>query len=358
MSETKGMKKLSNKVKITIIAALAVVVVGGGGWLCFEYSYRLRAAVLVDCNLKVYPKDDLAEVAAKLDKAGVIRSADGMLSMASLHDITDIKPGNYELTRGMSYRTVLRRLRVGAQTPVRVTFNSFRTVEGLVGALARKTLADSVGYMKVLDNDSLIGADGFNRQTVLAVFVPNTYEIYWTITPEEFYFKMRDEYRDFWDGARSRKAKARNMSPIEVAILASIVSQETNVVDEMEDVAGVYLNRLKIGMPLQADPTVKFAVGDPTLRRILHKHLAVESPYNTYKHAGLPPGLIAMPSVAALDAVLSYGDGDGDFGGEHDYLYFCANADFSGRHAFARTLDEHNRNAAAYARELNRRGIR
>lgn len=348
------MKKLNRRTRIIAWCVVGVIFLAAAGVVVgMEYSYRFAGAVQKDYNVKVYPGETLQEVAFALQEQGVVRSASAMMRLARVRDIQGCRVGNYDFERGDSYRTVLGRLSRGVQTPVRVTFNSFRSVESLVGAVARKTLADSAAYMEVFSDDSLIAGDGFKRETVLAVFVPDTYEVYWTVTPQEFYERMLGAYKSFWSKKRVLRAKALGMTPLEVATLASIVSQETNAVEEMQDVAGVYINRLRIGMPLQADPTVKFAVGDPTLKRILHRHLAVESPYNTYKNVGLPPGLIAMPSVAAVDAVLDYGAGKG-----HDYLYFCAKADFSGRHAFARTLSEHNRNAGAYSRELNRRNIR
>lgn len=184
-------------------------------------------------------------------------------------------------------------------------------------------------------------------------FIPNTYECYWTDTPEEFSAKMESEYQKFWSGAtRTDRATQLGFSPEEIVIIASIVDEETNAVSEMTEVAGVYINRLRIGMPLQADPTVKYAIGDFTIRRVLTKHLEYDSPYNTYKYAGLPPTAICSPSIAAIDATLSYASSP------HNYYYFCANADFSGTHKFASSLSQHNANARAYQRELSRRGIR
>ena len=174
------------------------------------------------------------------------------------------------------------------------------------------------------------------------------------MTPEEFVERMQKEHDRFWNEERREKARRLGYPPEQIATIASIVIEETKFKGEMTQVAGVYVNRLRAGMPLQADPTVKFAVGDPSIRRVLHRHLEYDSPYNTYKYNGLPPGPICVPSIAALDATLDYAEAKN----KHNYLYFCANSDFSGRHVFARTLPEHNRNAAAYAAELNRRGIR
>ena len=190
---------------------------------------------------------------------------------------------------------------------------------------------------------------GFTRETIPALFIPNTYEIYWNVSPERFMARMKQEYNRFWTEERRKKAEALGLTPVEVSTLASIVEEESAVADEYPTIAGLYLNRLKAGMPLQADPTVKFAAGDFALQRILDKHLAIDSPYNTYKYAGLPPGPIRIPSIRAIDAVLNPA--------HHRYFYMCAKEDFSGRHNFAATLAEHNRNANRYRAELNRRKI-
>ncbi len=182
------------------------------------------------------------------------------------------------------------------------------------------------------------------------MFLPNTYEMYYTTTPEQFTDRMYKEYQRFWTVARKQKAERLGYTPQQISALAAIVDEETNKNDEKARIAGVYLNRLRRGIPLQADPTLKFAAGDFSLKRILNKHKEIDSPYNTYKYAGLPPAPIRQPSITAIDAVLN--------AEKHDFLYFCAKADFSGYHAFARTLAEHNNNARKYHNELNRRGIR
>ena len=191
---------------------------------------------------------------------------------------------------------------------------------------------------------------GFDAVTIKTMFIPNTYEVYWNTPADKLVERMKREYDSFWNDERLKKAENIRLSPIEVSILASIVEEETAVPEEYPVVAGLYINRLYKNMPLQADPTVKYAVGDFTLRRILNIHLEVESPYNTYLNGGLPPGPIRIPSVRGIDAVLNYT--------KHNYIYMCANDDFSGRHNFAVTLSEHNRNAQKYRAELNRRGIR
>lgn len=349
----KNRKQLKPRVKLVLVlvAVVAVVVVT----LCVvigisEYDYRFVQAVNQDGAFKVYPSTSLATAAEQLQEKGYIASADQMLKFARRHDKDTALVGNYDLTEGMSYRTLLTRLNAGQQSPVRMTFHNIRTTERLAAVASRYTLTDSSAFMRYFSNDSVLNAEGFDSENFIGMFIPNTYEVYWTITPEEFVAKMREEYDDFWGSSRRGKAEDLGFTPQEITVIASIVTQETNAVAEMSDVAGVYINRLRKGIPLQADPTIKFAMRNFGLRRILNKHLTTDSPYNTYKYKGLPPGPICMPTIAALDAVLDYQG--------HDYYYFCANADFSGTHAFARNLAEHNRNAKAYQRELNRRKIK
>ena len=258
--------------------------------------------------------------------------------------------GRYEIARGTSAYRLAATLRGRAQSPVNIAFNNIRTLPQLAGTLGRQLQADSTAFAAVLLNDSIASAYGFSPQAFIGMFIPNTYEVYWTVSPEEFVARMHREYLRFWNDERLGKLARTGLSQQEVATLASIIDEETRRTDEMPDIAGVYINRLRRGMLLQADPTVKYAVGDFSLRRILYRHLATPSPYNTYRYLGLPPGPIRMPSIAAMDAVLNYR--------QHDYYYFCARADFSGYHAFARTLAEHNRNARAYAAALDRFGIR
>jgi UPF0755 protein len=203
----------------------------------------------------------------------------------------------------------------------------------------------------VLTDKDLAQKLGFSSPlTMFSIFIPNTYEFYWTVTPEDFVDRMYKEYKRFWTGERDKKRERSGLNRVEVSTLASIVYEETRKVDEMPRVAGVYVNRLKQGIPLQADPTIKYAMQDFGLRRILYRHLKYESPYNTYLHRGLPPSPICMPSIEAIDAVLNFE--------KHDYIFFCARPTFDGYHNFARTLKEHNANARAYQAELNKRKIK
>ncbi len=260
-----------------------------------------------------------------------------------------IYPGRYLLTKGMNNNDLINLLRKGEQKPLKLIFNNIRTVEELAGCVGKQIEADSSEIIKLMLNNDYVKDLGFNKNTFSCIFIPNTYEFWWNTSAKAFINRMYKEYLKFWNPKRLEQAKNNNLSPQEVITIASIVDEETWKNDEMPRIAGVYINRLQRRIPLQADPTIKFAVGDFSIKRVLTKHLKVESPYNTYKHYGLPPGPISIPSIAAIDAVLNYE--------HHKYLYFCAKDDFSGYHNFAKNLNEHNRNARAYRRALNKKRI-
>lgn len=261
------------------------------------------------------------------------------------------KVGHYVVEDGMNVIEIVRMLKLGLQTPVNVTMNNVKIPAQLAGKLATQIEADSVELVKVLTDEALAKSMGFDSPlTMFSIFLPNTYEFYWTVKPEEFVERMYKEYKRFWEGDRDKKRERTGLNRVEVATLASIVYEETRKVDEMPRVAGVYMNRLRTGMPLQADPTIKYAMQDFGLRRILNRHLKTPSPYNTYLNKGLPPSPICMPSIDAIDAVLNYES--------HKYLFFCARPTFDGYHNFAVTYSEHLRNARAYQAELNKRNIK
>ncbi|MEI7675496.1 MAG: endolytic transglycosylase MltG [Bacteroidales bacterium] len=258
--------------------------------------------------------------------------------------------GKYEAKKGTSVWSLFQKMYRGRQTPVRLTFNNIRTKEQLAGRLSQQLMLDSITLIHAFKNTDSCARMGFSPSTIPSLFIPDTYEMYWDISYEKFLRKMKNVYDKFWTSERLEKAKLVGLTPIEISTLASIVEEESNSAEERPAIAGLYLNRYRIGMPLQADPTIKFAVNDFSLRRILFEHLKVNSPYNTYKNIGLPPGPIRVPSPAGIDAVLNYQ--------KHDYLYMCANYDFSGRHAFARTMKEHHQNAQKYRNELDKRKIK
>jgi UPF0755 protein len=260
-----------------------------------------------------------------------------------------IRPGRYVVRKGISCNQLINILRGGRQSPVTVTFNNIRTLYDLAGRVGGQIEADSSELIAFLADTGRYSKDGFSRDDVISVFIPDSYEFFWNTGADGFYRKMLKEYRKFWTDERSEKAKGLGLTRKEVSVLASIVREEATRSDEKPRIAGVYINRLRRGIPLQADPTVKFAVNNFTISRVLKKHLLIDSPYNTYIYQGLPPGPIDCPSAEDIDAVLN--------AEKHDYLFFVAKADLSGYHNFSRTLGEHNRYASEYQRELNRRRI-
>ena len=260
-----------------------------------------------------------------------------------------IKPGRYVIDKNISYVDLINLLRSGKQTPVKVTFNHIRTLKDLAGRIGLQIEADSLQIISFLSDQANYRKDGFTKENVISVFIPDTYEFFWNTDAQGLYSKMLKEYKKFWNNQRLAKAKEKKLEPIQVAILASIIDEEVIKSEEKPRIAGVYLNRITRGMPLQACPTIKYALNDFTITRVLNKYLQVNSPYNTYKNKGFPPGPIGCPTIEGLDAVLN--------AEKHDYLYFAAKPDFSGYHNFSRTLSEHNRNATQYQKELNRRKI-
>ena len=260
-----------------------------------------------------------------------------------------VKSGHYIIKDGMSNRHLLNMLRSGSQTPVKFTFNNIRTIEQLAARIDEQLEIDSLSILNAINRNEDLKGMGFDKENVAALFIPNTYELYWNIEPDEFIDKMINEYKKFWNKERISKSNSLKMNPIEASILASIVDKETTKVSEMPRIAGVYINRLKRHWLLQADPTLIFALGDFEIKRVLDIHKEIDSPYNTYKYAGLPPGPICIPSIAAIDAVLNAEN--------HKYFYFCAKEDMSGYHVFARNMREHNINAEKYRKALNKKKI-
>lgn len=264
--------------------------------------------------------------------------------------VDNVKPGRYRLHSGMSNRALVSKLRSGDQDPVRITIGLMRNVNELAGLVSRKIEADSSAIAFLLKDSHYLEARGYEKEEAMSIFIPNTYELYWNTSAEEFLRRMIQERERFWDSERTAKAQKMGLNTQEVMILASIVEQETRKNDEKAIVAGVYLNRLRKGWKLEADPTLIFAMNDFTIRRVLNQHKMVDSPYNTYMYVGLPPGPICIPSIRSIDAVLE--------NKQHDFFFFCARSDFSGYHSFAKSYGEHMRNARLFQRELDRRGIR
>jgi UPF0755 protein len=333
---------------IIIFFAIAFIVAGLRGYQLYMYVFS--------ANVKSEKAIIIPEGATYNQVVDSLQAHDILNNYKAFHWVAKkksyreaVKPGRYLLRIGMNTNEIVNKLRAGEQDPVNVTFNNARFNEDLAGKVSRYLQTDSLSILQLFSNHELIEKYGFTPETFRAMFIPNTYQFFWTTSASDFAARMKKEYDRFWNETRLEKAEEIGLSPVEVIILASIVQEETAKNDELGRVAGLYINRLQIGMPLQADPTVKYAVGDFSLRRILHVHLEVDSPYNTYKNAGLPPGPVNFPEVSAIDAVLNYE--------KHNYLYMAAKEDFSGYHNFARTLSEHNRNAIRYRAALDKMKI-
>lgn len=261
-----------------------------------------------------------------------------------------IKSGKYKIPKGISNYDLIRKLRSGQQEPVNLVINKLRTKDDLVKIVSENLEPDSTEMAEIVYNNGILAKYGFDTNTVLAAVIPDTYEFYWDTPAEKVYARLANYYNRFWNEERKSQAMKRGLTPLQVMTLASIVEEESNKADERPTIASVYLNRLKLNMKLQADPTVKFAVRDFGLRRILNTHLEFDSPYNTYMYAGLPPGPITTPSKSSIEAVLN--------ASETDYLYFCAKEDFSGYHNFSSKYRDHIKNARKYQQALNEQGIK
>ena len=344
--EQKPKKKRSRIILWIILSLLLIAIIG---------AFVVRRTIFRPFDLKetayiyIDKEKNYEDVISQLKKANLPSEQMFRLLSERMNYPNNVKTGRYAIKGGMTMPDVIRTLRAGNQTPGKITFNNMRTKENVAGRLSQQLLMDSVTLLNALNDDEKIKELGFDENTLVAMFIPNTYEVYWDTSVDNLLSRMKKEYERFWNDDRKRKAENIGLSPVQVSTLASIVEEEATYSDEYPIVAGLYLNRLKKGMRLEADPTVKFAVGDFSLRRILFRHLEVESPYNTYKNTGLPPGPIRIPSIKAIDGTLSPQS--------HNYLFMCAKDDLSGRHNFAITHAEHARNAARYQQALNQKGI-
>lgn len=338
---------MSSKKRLLITAGAVLVCAAIAYWL-FLSSFSPKgngAYVYID-------QDDTADsVYTKLDRAASPHQLIGLrLSCALLGYGSHVRPGRYEAGGGVSSLRLARNLRNGRQSAVHLVIPVVHTLGDLASRFASELQADSAQFIQAITDPVALKACGVDTFMAPALFIPNTYDVYWDIKPAQLLKRMKKEHDLYWTAERRRQAKAAGLTPDEAYTLASIIEQETANKQERPMIAGMYLNRLHQGMKLQADPTVKFALQDFGLRRIMHGHLTADSPYNTYRVTGLPAGPICIPSLNAIEAVLHYA--------HHDYLYMCAKEDFSGRHNFAVTYDEHMANAHRYAAALNARGIK
>ena len=320
---------------------------------CICGYYLLAPVSKADTTQYIYidTNDTPDSVIAKIQpfSSMIGRTTLNMLIRHSSYD-KDVRTGRYAIEPGDGAISVFRRLKNGHQTSMNLVIPEVRTMDRLASVLSRKLMLDSATIAEALTSEETCRKMGYDTCTIAAMFVPNTYDVYWNMSIDDLLERMQKEHDRFWQGDREAKAARIQLTPNEVATIASIIDEETANNAEKPMIAGMYLNRLKAGMPLQADPTIKFALKDFELKRIYHKLLDIDSPYNTYRYEGLPPGPIKIASIKGIDAVLNHV--------EHEYLYMCAKEDFSGSHNFAKNYQEHLKNAAKYAKALNERGIK
>lgn len=339
-----------------MIAFFIIVVLGtvGTAYELFLRVYQPNISFSRDVSEKyIYiPTDaDFIDVVTILSENGLLINANSFEWLAKQKKYnTNIKPGRYKINRDLNNNELINLLRSGRQTPVKVRFNNLRTKEQLAGKIAIQIEADSVSILDYITDIMFQKKLGLNDDNLVCIFLPNTYEFYWNTSAEEFVDRMLKEYSVFWNSKRKEKAEYINLSSYEVSILASIVEKEQSIrIDERKKIAGLYLNRLRRGMRLESDPTLIFALGDFSIKRVLNKDKKVDSPYNTYMYLGLPPGPICIPSISAIDAVLN--------AESHDFIFMCAKEDFSGYHNFSKTYVKHLFNARKYHTALNKRRI-
>tara|TARA_R110002073_G_scaffold8207_7_gene45927 strand:+ start:36942 stop:37970 length:1029 start_codon:yes stop_codon:yes gene_type:complete len=336
------------------ILSVILILLIAGGIVSYNYYQKIFGEnVTKSGDLYIKSSDQINDVVKSL--TDFVRDQDDFLWVVNQKKFTNIKAGRYQLTEGMSNNDLVNLLRSGQQTPIKISFNNQDTLEKLAGRIATQIEADSVSLIAAFHDSLFLKEKKITKAQMLGSFLPNTYEFFWNTSGEQFRDRMFKESKRFWNDNRLKKAKTLNMTPEEVITLASIVYKETPKAVEQPRVAGLYLNRIKKGMPLQADPTIIYILKqihgqDFIVKRVLFKDLKIKSPYNTYLHRGVPPSLIAMPDITSIDAVLNYE--------RHDYLYMCVNIDKFGYHAFASSLKQHNRNARKYQRWLNEQGIR
>lgn len=337
------------KFRYLALAALCATIIVGA--VCYYLFASISKVSGESAYLYIDGDDNLDSLSVKMESIATTHGVAAFRVLARHTGYSDnIRVGRYELSEGMSALKFFRNLRNGHQSAVKLTVPSVRTVERLSEELSTKLMMSKAELLQALTDENVCEKYELDTATIVCMFVPNTYEVYWDTSVEKLLERMKKESDVFWNDERMAKADSLRMSPVEVITLASIIDEETANNAEKPMIAGMYYNRLMQNMPLQADPTIKFALQQFELKRIYTKYLDVQSPYNTYRNTGLPPGPIRIPSIAGIDAVLDMV--------HHDYIYMCAKEDFSGTHNFARTYSEHLKNAAKYSAALDKRNIK
>jgi len=349
------MAKKKKSISSTLLTVLIVsgILLGAAGYKLYEDV--LGNNINLDENetgyVYVYTRLNFEENMQVMESRGMLNNTASLKRLLSLSGYADlIKPGKYKVQKGMNNLALMRMLVGGTQAPFDVVFKQANRKEDLIRFFSTQLECDSNELYAMFVDSNFCAQLGFDTANIVSMFIPNTYNFYWNTSADELTERFKIEYHKFWNDARKQKAEQLGLTPLQVSVLASIVQKETYQKDEMSTVAGVYLNRLKRGMPLQADPTLLFIANNPEIKRVGGKLLELESPYNTYKYKGLPPGPICVPNSFTIDAVLNTKP--------HSYLYFCAREDLSGYHNFAASFVQHQRNAVRYQRMLNQKGIK
>ncbi len=348
------MGKLKSSKRKTLVYILLIVafIFATAGFKVYEDVFADNINTELDSGyIYILSENNFTLRMEAVASTGVLRNTNALKQLLQVTGYADeIKPGKYKLKKGNSNLTIMRLLVSGRQEPVKLTFKYASRVADAVRVYANKLEVDSFELLYLLSDSAYCDSLGFTTQNVISMFITNTYEYKWNTSARQLIKRLVKEYETFWFGTRDSLARAKNMTRTQIITLASIVQKETYRKSEMSTVAGVYLNRIRLNMPLQADPTILFVLNDPSIKRVSGSMLNINSPFNTYIVRGLPPGPICTPDIFTIDAVLSANN--------HKYIYFCAREDFSGYHNFASSFNEHLRNAAKYQRELNRKGIK
>lgn len=342
------------KFKRFFLSLLVIILIGTGiaAWVGYKMIFRSNVSLGEKKSEFIYIRTgwNFSDVMNMLQERGIVKNAVSFEWLAERKGYkNNIRPGRYRIKKGMSNNELVNLLKAGLQEPVEFTFNEIRTKEQLASRVGGKLEIDSAEFLDVLHDDELIAKFGMNSENIMTMFIPKRYRFRWNTGITEFMESMASEYKKFWTDERKQKARSLGLSQSEVMVLASIVQQESYIEKERPVIAGVYLNRLRKNMLLQADPTLIWASGNFNIRRVLEVHKHIDSPYNTYRYKGLPPGPICLPSADAVDAVLNYT--------KHDFIYFCAKEDLSGYSVFAKDYGDHQKNARRYQDALNKKKI-
>ncbi len=338
---------------IIIFSTLIVISLSAITYEFYTRIYQQNIDLINDSKEYIYipSGSNLDDVVNILQNKNILINSNSFIWVAKQKKYdTNVKSGKYRINNKLNNNDLVNLLRAGNQVPVRITFNNIRTIEDFSSIISNQLEIDSHLIMQSILDSIFLDSLNLNKYSIASLFIPNTYEFYWNTSVENFVIKMVNEYSIFWNKKRMRLAEEIGLSKVEVSILASIVEKEQNIKkDERKIIAGLYLNRIKKNMKLESDPTLVFALGDFTIKRVLNKDKKIKSKYNTYKYKGLPPGPICIPSINSIDAVLN--------AASHNYIFMCAKEDFSGYHNFAKTYKQHLRNARKYQKALNKRNI-